>query len=126
MKPIYHHYETWEDFQNGMYNEDKNGREERVEKAKEILSDTELLYRCMKRVTSEWVKASEQNLSNGIYSHQSFLGQCACAIYCNIHEDETRQAWGLLTDEQRKRANRVADIVYEEWLKDHQDQISLF
>lgn len=122
MKPIYHHYETWEDYQNGMYAEDKENRKERVLKAMEILTDTDLLYTCMKKVTEEWVNATEQNLSNDIYGHRPFLGQCACAIHAGIHEDETREAWGLLNDWQRIQANRVADRVYKEWLKDRDEQ----
>lgn len=132
MKPVYHHYETWEDFRNGMYEEDKNGRPERVQEAVRILSNTKLLYECMKRVTVEWPNATEQNLSNNIYSHRPFLGQAACNIHANIHEDETREAWGLLTDQQRIEANRIADIIFDEWQegflrKTKQDyQLSLF
>lgn len=119
MKPIYHHYELWEDYQNGMYNESKDGRKERVQKAIDILSDPALLYECMKKVTTDWTHASEQNLSNEMYGHRSFLGQSACSIYAGIHEDETREAWGKLTDIQRIRANQVADRVYEEWKTEH-------
>lgn len=128
MKPIYHNYETWEDYQNGMYDESKDGRAERVEKARAILSDPGLLYECMKRVTSEWTHATEQNLSNDMYGHRSFLGQSACNIYAGVKEDETREAWGLLTETQRIRANRVADKVIEEWKKEQrgQYQFSLF
>lgn len=43
------------------------------------------------------------------------MGQSACNIYYGIKEDETREAWGLLTNEQRYKANRVADTVYDEW-----------
>ena len=132
MKPIYHHYEKWEDFQNGMYEEDKSGRTERVQEAVRILSDTSLLYECMKRVTEEWTHATEQNLSNNMYGHRAFLGQTACNIYAGIHEDETREAWGMLTDQQRIAANRVADRVFSEWESDFLKrtnqtyQISLF
>lgn len=128
MNPIYHHYEKWEDFQNGMYNFEKEGREERVKKAVEILSDTEKLYALMKMVTQEWKFATEQNLSNKIYGHRSFLGQTACNILDGVKEDETREAWGLLTDTQRILANQVADRVYNEWIekKDKIKQTSLF
>lgn len=115
MKPIYHHYETWEDFKHGMYEEQKKGRKARVQQAMAILSDTDLLYKCMKRVTEEWTNATEQNLSNDMYGHRAFLGQTACSIYAGIHEDETREAWGLLTEDQRYKANKVADKVFDEW-----------
>lgn len=128
MRPIYHHYTKWEDFQNGMYNEEKEGREERIEKAKQILSDKNLCYQAMKMVTENWTHACEQNLSNEIYNHRPFLGQSACCIYAGVHEDETREAWGQLSDNERKTANNIADIVFNEWKAAHEEtsQIALF
>ena len=131
MKQKYYHYEKWEDFQNGMYNEDKENRQERVELAVKLLQNTKLLYEQMKRVIEERKIATEQNLTNNSINHQAFLGQTACAIWKGIHEDETREAWGMLTNYQRYEANKVADRVYNEWLIDYQKndnnyQLSIF
>lgn len=115
MKQQYYHYTLWEDFQNGMYDEIKDGRQERVKQAAMLLSDTDLLYEQMTRVTHEWKYATEQNMTNASINHQAFLGQTACNIYQGIKEDETREAWGILTCEQRYKANKVADRVYKEW-----------
>ena len=130
MKPVYHHYTKWEDFQNGMYNEEKEGRRERVLQAKELLRDTDNLYIQMKKVSEQWKYACEQTFTQN-FNHQAFLGQCACNIYAGIKEDETREAWGLLTNEERYAANKVADIVYDEWLTEYEKsqdkyQTSLF
>lgn len=119
MKQVFYHYTFREDYHNGMYNEDKNGRKERVQHAARILCDTELLYICMKRVTIEWKIATEIELTNPIVNHQAFLGQAACNIYAGIKEDETREAWGLLTNEQRQKANNVADRVDREWAAEY-------
>lgn len=119
MKQVFYHYTVWEDFKNGMYNEQKEGRKERVKMAVKILSDTELLYKCMKRVTTEWTHATEQVLTNPIINHKAFLGQAACNIHAGIKEDETREAWGYLTNEQRRAANKVADKVDNEWKKEY-------
>lgn len=115
MKQKFYHYTKWEDFQNRMYDEVKDGREERVQKAVCLLSDTSELYKQMTRVTKEWKFATEQNLTNNSINHQAFLGQTACNIWGDIKEDETREAWGRLTSEQRYKANKVADRVYNEW-----------
>ncbi len=112
----FYHYTKWEDFQNGMYDEVKEGRAQRVQKAVKLLSNPKKLYEQMSRVTQEWKIATEQNLTNPSINHQAFLGQTACAIWQNIKEDETREAWGLLTNEQRYKANRIADRVFEEWV----------
>ena len=119
MKQVFYHYTKWEDFQHGMYDEIKDGRNERVQKAVELLSNTELLYENMKKVTNEWKYATEQNLTNASINYQAFLGQTACNIYGGIKEDETREAWGLLSNEQRYNANKVADKVYYEWEREY-------
>lgn len=119
MKQVFYHYTVWEDFQNGMYNEVKEGRKERVQTAVKILSDVELLYKCMKRVTTEWKYATEQELTNPSINHQAFLGQAACNIHAGVKEDETREAWGYLTNEQRRAANKTADKVDLEWRKEY-------
>lgn len=132
MRQVYYHYTKWEDFQNGMYNEVKEGRADRVRQAATLLADTELLYEQMTRVTKEWTYATEQNFTDNSINHQAFLGQTACNIYAGIKEDETREAWGTLTNEQRYKANKVADRVYSEWRhayeREHDPfyQISLF
>ena len=114
MKRVYHHYTKWEDYQHRMYDEVKEGREERIQKAIELLSNEDLCYRYMKRVTSEWAVACEHTFTNR-FNHRSFLGQCACNIYADVKEDETRKAWWHLSEEQRYKANHIADMVYEEW-----------
>lgn len=130
MKPVYHHYTKWEDFQNGMYNEEKEGRRERVLKAKQLLQDTDNLYIQMKKVATDWKYACEQTFTQN-FNHQAFLGQCACNIWADIKEDETREAWGMLTNEERYKANKVADRVYDEWIIEYEKsqdryQTSLF
>lgn len=131
MKPVFYHYTLWEDFKNGMYDEVKEGRNTRVQKAVYLLSNTNLLYTYMKKVTTEWKYCVEQTLTNNSINHQAFLGQTACNMYAGIKEDETREAWGYLTNQQRYAANKVADRVDEEWLREYmktQDnyQLSLF
>lgn len=132
MKQVFYHYTMWEDFQNRMYDEVKEGRQARVKQAAAILSDLDLLYEQMTRVTREWKCATEQNFTNNSINHQAFLGQTACNIYAGIKEDETREAWGMLTNEQRYKANKVADRVFLEWRRRYERdnepyyQITLF
>ena len=117
MKQKWYHYTMWEDFQNGMYDEVKEGRKERVLTAVKLLTDLPALYEQMTRVSNEWKYATEQNFTNVNINHQAFLGQSACNIYGGVKEDETREAWGMLTNEQRYAANGIADRVYNEWVK---------
>lgn len=132
MTQKYYHYSLWEDFKNGMYEEDKDGRSERIKTAIECLTNLDLCYEQMSRVVNEWKYATEQNLTNPSINHRAFLGQSACSIWKKVHEDETREAWSYMTQQQRYDANKVADRVYQEWLKRYQRecgdhyQLSLF
>lgn len=130
MKRIYHHYNLWEDYHAGMYGEDKRGRKKRVEKAAYILGTPEICKQAMEKVISEWRIATEYNLSNAEINRKAWLGQAACSCYANIHEDETREAWGLMTEQQRIKANQIAASIIKKWLREREDkesgQISMF
>lgn len=116
MKRIFHHYSLWEDFHAGMYDESKDGRKERVKKAAFILGTPEICREAMEKVVSEWQIATEYNLSNAEINRKAWLGQAACSCYAGIHEDETREAWGIMTEPQRIEANRIAASIIKAWV----------
>ena len=122
MRQIFHPYNTWEGYKSGMYEPRKDGRDDRVMTAKQLLSNPEKLKREMTRVTVEWPIESEHVLSDPSISHRAWLGQSACNIYADIKEDETREAWGYLTNKQRRDANKVADIVDRRWRERYEDE----
>lgn len=130
MGRVYYPYEMWEDYKNGMYNECKDGREERVKQAAKILGTSDICTKAMQKVVSEWNICTEYNLSNCEVNRKAWLGQAACSCYGNIHEDETREAWGIMTEQQRVQANRIAQAIIDKW--DEQNgkrenaQISMF
>lgn len=130
MERIFHHFSRWEDYHAGMYDESKDGRTERVQKAAEILGSPSVCREAMEKVVSEWKFATEYNLSNAEINRKAWLGQAACSCYAGIHEDETREAWGIMTDDQRKEANRIAAEIIKRWLADREreenPQIELF
>ena len=115
MKPVYYHYLMWEEYQAGMYNEEKEGRTERVEKARELLTNVELCRHYMRHVSEDWKCACEHTFTNN-YNPKAFLGQCACCMYAGVHEDETREAWKYLSNEERRTANGIANDIYNRWL----------
>lgn len=130
MKRIFHHYDKWEDYHNGMYDECKDGRQERVQKAVYILGTPEVCREAMEKVIAEWKIATEYNLSNAEINRKAWLGQAACSCYGNVHEDETREAWGLMTEQQRIKANAIAGEIIKKWCGkydfEHSPQISIF
>lgn len=120
MERIFHHYEKWEDYQCGMYDELKEGRECRVELAKSLLSNKNICEKFMREVVKRWKCACEQVFTNTNVNRRAWLGQAACCLYAGVKENETREAWWQLTEDERNLANEIADEVikdYEETLK---------
>lgn len=122
MKQVFHPYQTWEGYKSGMYEPQKDGRSNRVMKAQRLLTDLEALKREMTRVTVEWPIETEHVLTDKSISHRAWLGQSACNIYADVKEDETREAWGYLTNKQRKEANKVADAVDRQWCEQYEGE----
>lgn len=116
MERIFHHYSLWEDFHAGMYDESRDGRAERVAAAAKILGTPDICREAMNKVINEWQIATEYNLSNAGINRKAWLGQAACSCYAGIHEDETREAWGFLTPNQRTEANRIAAEIIKGWI----------
>lgn len=130
MERIFHHYNKWEDYHAGMYDECKEGREERVKQAAEILGTPQICREAMQMVIAQWEKATEYNLSNEQINRKAWLGQAACCCYAGIHEDETREAWGIMTEAQRVEANRIAAGIIKRWVRkkdiETSEQITMF
>lgn len=111
----YFNYEEWEDYQSGMYDELSEGREERIILAAKLLSDEKLCKYWMSEVLKRWKIATAQTLSNTSNNSKAWLGQSACHLYAGVKEDETRKAWGTLTEDGRKKANKIAADLIENW-----------
>lgn len=117
IEQVFYRYELWEDFQSGMY----NPRNElyAIEKAIECLSNQDVCKTYMEKVVSEWNIATAQVLTNPESSGRAWLGQCACFMYAGCRDEETRKAWVLLTQQQQRDANRIADQVIYGWLSEY-------
>jgi hypothetical protein len=110
---VFHQYQLWEDYQNGMF---KNGmRESKILESIKMLTDKDILYDAMTYVSRNWKFAAEVNLTNRGGNRQAWLGQAACNYLTGATEYETRRAWGIIVEPERIEANSVADRVIEEW-----------
>jgi len=107
---IYHHYQQWEDFHNGLY-EFWELTEERREKCFELLTNLQTLHIYMHAVVEEWKNAAEQQMTNPSRNKQAWLGQASCCMYCGANEDNVKEVWKMLSDDQQKEANNVADKI---------------
>lgn len=132
MKQVFYRYELWEDYQNGMYRNRNDGEQEmRIEQAVFLFKDETKLKEEMRYVALNWKIAAAVNFTNPSVNHQAWLGQASCCHYCGCGDFETIEAWHRLTDNERQKANDIADEVYEEWKGEYEEsqpnyQLGLF
>jgi hypothetical protein len=124
MKRKFHHYEKWEDFKNGMY-ENMQGRDRRImlNRAITFMGNAELFGEFMMKVISEWPVSCEQNLTDKNTNNQPWIGQAACCMAIKCPEDVTREAWGFLSKQQQLEANEKADLAIKAWNEKQNNKI---
>ena len=113
MSKVQHPYGKWEDFHAGMYDLTRCLGDSDL--AGELLRNPDGLGEAMRDVLDVWPFSAEHHLSNVEENRRAWLGQAACCYALDVTSLATREAWGLLTDEQRDRANAVADTVILAW-----------
>jgi hypothetical protein len=116
---IWHPYTKWEDAANGMYKRfDSETRSFMLQNAVDFTGDHALYGEYMEKVTSCWPVSCEHNLSaRGGVNRKAWIGHAACCLALGIPEDVTREAWGKLTAEQRRKANKQAESAIKAWEK---------
>ena len=114
MKPIWVEPERWEDYLNGMF--ENNNRQDIVIKCHNLLKSD--CYSSMKEVTKKWPLSTSVNFSKRVWNNNAWLGQATCSLYFGATIQETTQAWINLTIKEQKQANEIAERVIEEWINE--------
>jgi hypothetical protein len=112
----WHHYLKWEDYQHGMWRTTTG--EERVTlvgQATQFTGNHELYGYFMAKVIKEWTFGCEHNLSDSGSNRKAWLGHAAVCLAFGCPEDVTREAWGLLTEQQQESANAQAQKYIDIW-----------
>jgi hypothetical protein len=119
MKRIYHPYWKWEDYHAGLYDLEKFYDEKQTElmakSAKDILTNSDFFLKTALKVIVEWKNSAEVNLSNSSRNRQAWIGQASCCYVLHLPEYITKYGWHLMTPDQQKEANRIADIAIDQW-----------
>jgi len=110
MERFYKEYYYWEDYINGMYDLIDN-ENYYIQKSIELLKNESLFLNTCLDVLKNWNISSKVNLTNKNNNRQAWLGQACCSYLYKSNEICTRIAWSQLTDEQRFKANKIADII---------------
>lgn len=120
IEQIFHPFNKWECNQLGMYKKTCFMDDHKmIQDCMELLGCPEWLYEAMSMVTHGWFYSCEHFLSNTARNRQAYLGQAACCLVHGAPEYLTKQAWGMLTEDQRIAANKIADEVLEVWEEKH-------
>lgn len=109
MKRIYHPYWLWEDYLNGMY--DNNSNNEIILKSKELLKNTKLFYNIMLKILDEYKISTDCNLSNISCNRKAWLGQVSCNYLFKANEKQVRIAWSELNEIEKIKANIEAEKI---------------
>lgn len=112
---IFHHYEKWEDWKAGLYDSVCVYFDEKLNLSKEMLENESKFLENARSMINEWIYSAEQNLSDKSMNRQAWIGQATCCHSHSAPEYVTIQAWWMLSDEERNKANAIADIVINEW-----------
>ena len=118
---VWHNYNKWEDWHNGMY--EKRVNPKYINLAKSLLSSPSELLKAMGDVVSTWSIATEENLTDNGCNKRAWLGHSACSLLHRATKIETCCAWAILTDEQRVQANKVADAIIEKWRQQYKEKL---
>jgi len=123
LKQIFKPYWLWEDHKAGLYDIRKKYSE--IEEmdlsvlAKTLLSNPEHFKIVALKVVSEWKVSADVNLSNKSRNRQAWVGQASCCYALGVPEYITKYGWRMMTPDQQKEANQVADEVIKLWEKTH-------
>jgi hypothetical protein len=118
MKRVWHPFWDWEDI--GMWRDvSADERRRMLSVAAAFTGDASAYGAAMMRVIEEFPIACEHNLTSSATNHQAWIGHAAAYIQCELPEYVTREAWAMLTQQQRDEANGMADKAINEWHKRH-------
>lgn len=117
MERIYHHYEKWEDWKCGFYdNCTGEVKEELTKKVVEMFSSEDLTREFMSKVISDWPNSCEHNLTNEAMNKIAYIGQSACCIFGGVPNTVTMEAWSKLPKDVRDRADQIAEETLNTWI----------
>lgn len=93
----------------------KDDEQRYTDMAVAFTGDHKLYGSWMRRAVMEWPISAEHNLTDLSINRKAWTGHAAICMANGCPEYVTRAAWGMLTDDQRLKANSVAQDAIDEW-----------
>lgn len=93
----------------------KDEEERYLKLAVDFTGDHRLYGFWMRKVVETWPISAEHNLTDLSINRKAWTGHAAICLANGCPEYITRAAWGLLSDEQRAKANGEAQSAIDAW-----------
>ncbi len=113
---VYFHYEQLEEFQFGMWRIVRG--EQRLRNARaaaDLMRDSAGFLSAMRKALRDWPNSCAHNLTAEGVNKIAWLGHAGNCIGVNSPEENTRIGWHMLNAKEQAEANRVAQLVLDEW-----------
>lgn len=124
---IFHTWDKWECHKNGFYASKVEGKtaEECKQAYLTVLGDPTIFAEALEIVIKDWKHSCEHYLTNTSMNRIAWLGQAAVCFKAKV-PSKYSSGWSLLTTEQQDKANDVALVYLNKWLKaNNMDEVSL-
>jgi hypothetical protein len=127
MTRIFHPYDKWEDYRHNFYGgvlEFENDKT--LNTYADLLKDLTKFEAALKHIIFEWTYSCEHNLSNESMNRIAYLGQASNALVNKVPYNISMGAYSLLTPEEQKAADAMAEKYLNLWLEkyEHSKKIS--
>lgn len=125
MKRLFHPWDKWEDYAHNFYGGVKEYKKDNtLETYASLLQDIPRFEAALKIIIRDWKYSCEHNLTNESMNRIAYLGQASCALVYNVPHSVCMGGYNLLSDEEKKAADGMAEKYLKIWLEANKDVYS--
>jgi len=120
MTRIFHPYDKWEDYAHGFYGGKEYPKDNTLELYASLLKDLPRFEAALQTIIKEWKYSCEHNLTHEGMNRIAYLGQASCALVYNVPHNVCMGGYNLLTLEEQKAADAMAQKYLDLWTEKHE------
>jgi hypothetical protein len=121
MTRIFHSWDKWEcykhNFFGGVLDYEKD---DTLALYASLLKDLPAFEQALIEITTTWKYSCEHNLTNESMNRIAWLGQASCALVFNVPSAVCMGGYNLLSPEEQKAADAMAEKYLNKWLEAHE------
>lgn len=117
IEPVFLPYWLWEDIK--MYHppeyKSEQDRKEKIQQVVAFFTDKDLFRITSKEMVKAFPNACIHNLTNTGMNRIAYIGQASVFFKYGLSEETTREAWGYIPEDVKRRANATAKETLDDW-----------